>query len=452
MKDTACQDTLNLSLRWLTGSYIFWSVPLIYILLSISPLMFGYPAAGPSLALFIKVYCLFALILLVKYLTLTNFPDSCRTSDEIRKLFTSPKPFHALLAINMIVFPMLYREFGLSFAYIRNFDSWSYFQAIGLGFMEAIAFIAAHEHIVYWYDPPYGRIHWLALQIPSSFMKSLFFCATNLILMSILWTVTHLRLAYEMSFYFIYQDFAIGAIVFNINYILTTMLKNFLAKPTLLDDENSIGEQLAISGLTINDENIHFQCFQDLLRVSKNNYERRISIFDPKTSQWKILLDKGIDYISAVSTHIRSYAVKKSKIRPNEMVSGMPDWQQLIFKFFYFMYYVFNEPFDVQFRNELFRITTMAALSSNVLTNFVTCSGMQSFILKDNSLSLILQAQVDALQDLENYKHNDPEIDTGLFESNIKRNIKEIKQEYKECFNSLSLRSDILGFIQRVSN
>lgn len=270
--------------------------------------------------------------------------------------------------------------------------------------------------------------------------------------MSLIWGLTHLTVSYDYGFWYFYQDFAIGVIIYSIDWTCAAMLKNFLAKSTPLDDENAIGEQLAISGLTTNDSSIHFQCFQDLLLVSRHNHERRLTIFDRKTSQWKILLDKGIDYISAVSRHVRTYSVKKSKIRPSEVSSGMPAMQYYIVKLAYYVYYIFNEPFEVKFRNDLFKIFTMASLSSNVLTNFVVCSGMQTHILKDNSLSLILQAQVEALQDLEDYKSHDPEIDSGLFESNIKKNISDIRKEYKECLGSLSIRSDALGFIQNISD
>jgi hypothetical protein len=45
--------------------------------------------------------------------------------------------------------------------------------------------------------------------------------------------------------------------VYYIENLLVSIMMNFLAKPVRLDDENSVGEQYAISGLNSKDPGIH---------------------------------------------------------------------------------------------------------------------------------------------------------------------------------------------------
>ena len=119
---------------------------------------------------------------------------------------------------------------------------------------------------------------------------------------------------------------------------------------------------------------------------------------NPKTSQWNLLLETALNYLNKVPRHLQNYSIVKTREKVNLNYS-----QNIFFDVLSWVYFVFNEPFEVKFRNELFKLFTMSALASKVLTKFVTASGMHSFILKDNSLSAIIQAQVETISEIDKY-------------------------------------------------
>jgi hypothetical protein len=92
----------------------------------------------------------------------------------------------------------------------------------------------------------------------------------------------------------------------------------------------------------------------------------------------------------------------------------------------------------------------MAALSSKVLTNFITSPGASHVILKDNSLSAVINAQAESLVELEKYKKIDEEIMDKQFRENVITNLKQIKMVYSEYMTSIPLRGEALQMLHNI--
>jgi hypothetical protein len=438
MKGNECKSTLQTSLKWQIGAFCFWSVPLVYICLYFSPMVQLYPPQSLNTYLFTRFYILIGILLGIKYMTISNFPDVSTWLDELRKLFTSINPFHMNILISGMMYPMLFKELGLILGYSR-INSWGNFYATGLGIGMSVVYLLRHDYINYWYDPPYSRVHWVCLKVPEGFITSIignFFLTIGLSLIWMVWK-------YEIPGY---DYYTYGVIVYFVDYLMTKVLCNFLAKPTRLDDENTLGEELAISGLLIKSPDVHFQCLQDLSRASNS---RKLQIIDPKTTQWSLLQDTCLNYISSIPRHIQNYTTLKNK----ENVSYHRDMNySLVYSLTTNLYFVFNEPFEVRFRNELFKMFTMAALASRVLTKFVVAPGMNSYVLKDNSLSCIIQAQADTIAELDKYTRIDPSIIYTKFRDGILFNLADIKAVYGDYLSSISLRGEALQTLYKLGS
>ena len=177
-----------------------------------------------------------------------------KSSDAIRKLFTNMNAFHSMLIGSVFLYPLLYREVMNRLGYAYYGDSHTTFYASGLGLLSGITYIIRHEHVNYWYCPPYARTRWLAMQAPSLFVKSVLFSGISYLILEFLWLVTHMSTGSSNN---AYGRWAAGLVVYYIENLLVSVMMNFLAKPIRLDDENSIGEQYAISGLNTKDFSIN---------------------------------------------------------------------------------------------------------------------------------------------------------------------------------------------------
>ena len=270
-----------------------------------------------------------------------------------------------LIPVSGILYPMLFKELGIILGYSR-LSAWGNFYASGVGISMTIVYLFRHEYITYWHNPPYSRIKWILVIAPASLGISIAF---NIILITVcnpIWAMWK----HEIGGY---EYFTYGIIVYFIDSLCVKTLQNFLSKPIKLDDENNLGEELSISGLGQKEISIHFHCFQDLLRASDT---RKLKIMDPKISQWNLLLDIALNYMTAVPRHIQNYSTMKSKNNISYNPSGIDSsMQSFMISAVNNLYFLFNEPFEVKFRNELFRHFTIAALASNVITQFVITPG-----------------------------------------------------------------------------
>jgi hypothetical protein len=378
------------------------------------------------------------LLMVVKYLTLSFFPDVSSSLDEIRKLFTSVSSSHGLIMASSIIYNVLFKEFGVFLGYPR-FSHWSSFLANVSGAVSSLMFLLRHDYITYWYDPPFGRLSWMIHQFPNSLLMSLTSTVSSLILSNILW----LFFKHEIGGF---DSISLVLLITLSDWLLTKLMQNFLAKPCFLDDQNYLGEEVAINGLLLKDTTVHFQCLHDLSRASSS---RKAGLLSAKGSQWLILLELCLEYITNVSKHIQSYSSLKMREKGNSYRKVTEGASGALNKFSTWVFFVFNEPFEVMFRNQLFKHFTMAALSSRVLTKFVVSPGMASFMVKDNTLALIMQAQADCLLELEKYKKIDPNICSSHFISTLRRDLTCIRDSYKDYVESLSLSTETLELIFR---
>jgi hypothetical protein len=159
-----------------------------------------------------------------------------------------------MLAGSVFLYPLLYREIMNRLGYPYYGDSHTTFYASGLGVLSGIVYIIRHEHVNYWYSTPFARTRWIAMQAPSLFVKSVIFSALGYLILEFMWLVTHLSSGSSSN---AYGRWAAGLVVYYIENLLVSIMMNFLAKPVRLDDENSVGEQYAISGLNSKDPSIH---------------------------------------------------------------------------------------------------------------------------------------------------------------------------------------------------
>lgn len=125
-----------------------------------------------------------------------------------------------------------------------------------------------------------------------------------------------------------------------------------------------------------------------------------------------------------------------------------------------FIYYIFNDPPEVKFRNELFSQFTLAALCSNTLTSFLINAnkeGYKTYVLRDNSLGLVLQTQAECLIDLYRYSDIDSELNCKYFIQGkvytaISLNMSDLGKEYREYLSALSIRGECLELLEHMIN
>lgn len=116
------------------------------------------------------------------------------------------------------------------------------------------------------------------------------------------------------------------------------------------------------------------------------------------------------------------------------------------------IYSLFNEPAEAVFRNELFRRFSLACLASKVLTQFIVCSEMQSYMIKENSVNGLLETQLEALKSLENYRIIDPLINSELIQEMLLLHIGIIKTAYGTSLAALPMRSDYMQILNSLGN
>lgn len=439
MKENECSLTLQNSLKWLVGAFAFWGFLLVYLCLWLAPVFFAFEPCIPPLPLVSRFYVLFAILTSVKYLTFTNFPEVSSGRDELRKLFTSITPFHLHIVISCILYPMLFKELRMLIGYSKV-SSWGNFYGLSLGLVVALAYLLRHEYITYWFNPSYSRLMWLGVKFPGVVITSISVNVALTIGLNLMWALWK----YEIPGT---EYWSYGTVVYTIENLLSRVLQNFLAKPIRLDDKNNLGEELAISGLTQKEPETHFQCFQDLLRASAS---RKLQIMDPKIPQWNLLLETGLNYLSKVPRHIQNYSTLKNKYQVFHSNRNSQQIQSFIISGANQLYFIFNEPFEVKFRHELFKMFTMAVLASNVLCKYVTARGSHNFVLQDSSLSMILQMQAETIAEVDKYLMIDPEISVKEFRESIVNNIIEIKEVYSDYLPSIALRGDTLQLLGKL--
>jgi len=435
MTENECKTTLKTSFQWLASAYLLWAIPIIYTCLYFSHLLFFYSPQSCPLYLFLRVYLLFALLMAFKYLTLSFFPDSSSSLDEVRKLFTSVSYSHALIIASTVIYNVLFKELNHVLGFTRSTPYMSFLSMLA-GILSSTLYLLRHEYITYWYDPPYGRLSWLFQKAPGLFIISLIISLSSILIGNVLWLFLRYEIAgTEFWTYVLLTSF--------IDFLLTSMMQNFLAKPSFLDDLNYLGEELAVIGLLTKDTEIHFQCLQDLNRASNS---RKAGIMDLKSNQWTVVLELCLEYVNKVPKHIQNYSAMRTREKgvvyqrtaeDNPIVAQVSTW----------LYFVFNEPFEVKFRNQLFRYFTMAALSANVLTKFVTAPGLSSLVIRDNTLTAVIQSLADSLVELEKYQKVDPCISSTKFTSTLMGNLKGIKQVYQDYIKSLSLNTETIELL-----
>lgn len=159
------------------------------------------------------------------------------------------------------------------------------------------------------------------------------------------------------------------------------------------------------------------------------------------------MLSKAIEYINTISTRIRNYNLYKypEPKRSHDLLSQLNR----------FIYYIFNDPPEVKFRNDIFSQFTLAALCSNTLTSFLINAnkeGYKTYVLRDNSLGLVLQTQAECLLDLYKYAEVDPELNCKYFIQAISLNISDLAKEYKDYLSALSIRGDCMELVEDMLN
>ena len=435
MTENECKTTLKTSFQWLASAFLLWAIPIIYTVLYFSHLLYFYSPQGCPLYLFMRVYLLFVLLMAFKYLTLSFFPDASSSLDEVRKLFTSVSYFHALIIASTVIYNVLFKELNYVLGFTRV-SPWGSFLGMLGGVLSSTLYLLRHDYITYWYDPPFGRISWLCQKAPRLFIISLIVSVSSVVIGNVLWVFLRYEIAgTEYWTYLLVTSF--------VDSVLTSVMQNFLAKPSFLDDLNYLGEELAVIGLLTKDSEVHFQCLQDLSRASNS---RKAGIMDVKSNQWTVVLELCLEYVNKVPKHIQNYSAMKTREKgvayqrtaeDNPIVAQVSTW----------LYFVFNEPFEIKFRNQLFRYFTMAALSANVLTKFVTVPGLSNLVIRDNTLTAVIQSLADSLLELEKYQKVDPCISSSKFTSTLMGNLKVIKQVYQDYIKSLSLNTETIELL-----
>lgn len=439
MKDNECRELLQTSLKWQIGAFLLWNTLLVYLSLCFSHILIFYPPERPPIALFARFYLLAVFLVGFKYLTFTNFPDVSSSKDEFRKLFTSLNAFHVSILGTIVVYSYIFKEFGVILGFYR-ISYWGSSYSWAIGTMSSLTHLLRHQYLNYWYDPPFSRLAWVTKKVPETLLFSIVLNIVTMLIMNVFWIL----FKFEVPGF---EYWSYGVFIVALDLLMARVLQNFLASPIKLDDENYLGEELCISGLTTKDGEIHFQCLQDLNRAS---VDRRAHIVNSNIQQWDLLLETCIKYMQKVPRHIQSYSTLKSKdihIKPQQKID---DLKSLIVPIANFLYFIFNEHFEVKFRNDLFKLFTMAALSSKVVTKFITTPQISNSLLKNNALSLIVQTQTECLLEVQNYMKNDKEINAEQFISSITGNLRDIKKVYHEYASSISLRGEAMQVFSNI--
>mmetsp|Transcript_3487 Transcript_3487/g.5366 ORF Transcript_3487/g.5366 Transcript_3487/m.5366 type:complete len:450 (+) Transcript_3487:34-1383(+) len=446
MKDTACEDTIQVAYKWRCCALIAWSAPLAYGTVYLSPLILGYSPSQPNLTLFLRFLSLLGFLAAIKVWNFKNFPEGCKYTDELRKLFTQIGGFHGLLVGGMVLYPALFKELAYCLGYNRLSESWLNTLGAVSGLVSALCYIMRHEYLLIWYIPYYGRMHWLVSQVPSCMIKASAMSLVSLCLSSVAWIVMH---DYRTDFSQIHLYWGLGAIINLVETLVTHMGKNFIAKRVYLGDINSLGEQLSVSGLVSESEETQFQCFQDLLDVSFNDEIRKNLILIVNPDQWQVVFEKAIKKIEDISEHLRTFDSRKASTLEMPSVEHLPKLNQGLQKIAYFLYYTFNEPFECRFRNQTFKMLISGVLASNTLTNFMLST---EYTLKDESVAKLLDAESQALSNLAYYKQKDSEINSAEFETVFSKNIIKLGEAFKHYIPSLPLRLETKEIIMKLQN
>ena len=434
--ENECKKILRHHYQWICLAYLLWSAPLIYTSLYLILFLSSSTQSSFSFFQFFRVYLLFVFLMLIKYMTLSFFPDVSSSIDEIRKLLTSVNYSHGLMLSSMVIYNILFSEIASILSYPR-LSQWSLFLGYTTGLVSSTIYLLRHDYIIFWFDPPFPRTNWLIRETPNLLIISLICSLISLLLSNIFW----LLYKHEIGGF---DSTVLSMILIFLDYLLTKMMQNFLAKPCYLDDQDYLGEEVAISGLNLKDTDIHFQCLNDLNRADSS---RMAGLMEAKASQWSALQDLGLDYIKKVPNHIKNYSgikMKEKEIVYKKAHEGMP---ALLSQVSTSLYFVFNEPFEVMFRNQLFSLFTMAALSSKVLTKFAVNPGLSSFIVRNDTLGLIVQAQAECLIELEKFRKIDPLITSTQFVLTLRRDLMIIRECYSEYIRTLSLNAEVLELV-----
>lgn len=434
--ENECKKILRYHYQWISFAYLLWSAPLIYTALYLILFLSSSTQSSFSFFQFFRVYLLLVFLMSIKYMTLSFFPDVSSSIDEIRKLFTSVTYSHGLIFCSSVIYNVLFSEIA-SILFYPRLHQWSGFLGNITGIVSSTIYLLRHDYITYWFDPPFPRTNWLIRELPNVALMSLICSLISLTLSNTFW----LFFKHEFGGF---DSTVLSMILIFLDYLLTKMMQNFLAKPCYLDDQDYLGEEVAISGLLLKDTEVHFQCLNDLNRA---NSSRMAGLMEAKASQWSILLELGLDYVKKVPNHIKSYSgmkMKEKEIVYKKVNDGLP---KVLSQVSTMLYFVFNEPFDVRFRNQLFKLFTMAALSSKVLTKFVVNPGLSSFIVRNDTLGLIVQAQAECLIELEKYRKVDPAITSNQFALTLRRDLMIIRECYSEYIRTLSLSAEVLELV-----
>ena len=141
MKDTTCEDTISSDERWRLSVCFIWTLPLVYLLLYLSPILIqGYPST-PSIVQLSRIYLFCILLLLARFFTLTPIPDTNKGSDSIRKLFTFPSAFHGMLVASGVLYPDLFKEVSILLGVGHQVASYDSTLTMGFGMVSTVCLL-----------------------------------------------------------------------------------------------------------------------------------------------------------------------------------------------------------------------------------------------------------------------------------------------------------------------
>lgn len=457
MKGYACEEALDSSFRWKVVSGMIWNSLILYVLCYFLPYLQARPADFPAFPDFVKSALLLCLLLLVKVWTFTStdysdFPDCCSAVEEVKKLFTATSFFHAVIVVYLALFPMAYRSFGVLLGVLRpqESDSWVTILGASLGAVSGFAYLLNHEYVHVWSPVLVPRSLHLLRSLPTAALtvnptQAAVRSAGVTLLVLIAWTLQRKQDAqgsvfssYESGSKLGYDFFITGFSVQLADLLYLAMMHNFLTKPPKLDLENALGEQLAVVGLKqMSPPTVQFVCFQDLQRVSTQSGPRFLSIFNIKTSQWTIILERGLESLRNVTAKIRTRTSAKVEHEGPRLNRS----RNLLDRVSYAVYMVFNEDFEGRFRRELYQVTAIAEVASATMTNFLLRSvamECEHFIHRDNSIGRVLEVQLHSFNEVRRYQSEDPRIDLLWYLLTLKDNLVRLYGKFRDSHPGVS--------------
>ena len=457
MKGYACEEALDSSFRWKVVSGMVWNSLILYGVCYFLPWLQAKPADFPAFPDFVKAALLLCLLLLVKVWTFTStlhsdFPDCCSAVEELKKLFTSTSFFHAVLVVYLALFPLAYRAFGVILGVLRPLDSdnWVTMLGVSLGLVNGFSYLLTHQYVHIWSPVLIPRTLHLLRSLPScaitvlptqAAIRSFFVTLILLIFHSVqtkLDSQSSILSTYDSKSTLFYDFFLIGFSVGLTDLLFLTMMHNFLTKPPKLDLENALGEQLAVVGLKqMSNTTVQFVCFQDLMRVSIQSGPRFLSIFNPTTGQWGVILDRGLASLRNVTSKIRTRSSAKVEHDGPLMYRS----RNLIDRLSLTLYLLFNEDFSAKFRREMYQTAALAEVASAALTNFLLRSVVmecEHYVHRDNSIGKVLEAQWFAFAEARKYQSDDNRIDLIWFLLSLKDNLVRLYGKFKDTHPGLS--------------